>query len=486
MSNQSRNAIRVRFAPSPTGHLHVGGARTAIFNWLFAKARDGVFVLRIEDTDVERSTPESEVALADDLRWLGLEWHEGPDKAGPFGPYRQSERQERYVGAATELVEQGRAYPCFCTDEELETKRKAAIDAGKPPQYDGTCRRLGADEVKARRSARIPEVIRFRVPAGTVTFGDLIRGPVAFDANTVGDFVLLRSTGHPTYNFAAVVDDHAMAITHVLRGEEHLPNTLRQILIYRALGASLPEFGHLPLILAEDRSKLSKRHGASSVGELREIGILPHAVLNYLVLLGWSHPEGREVLSLDELVTSFSLDRVNKSAAIYDRKKLLWMNSQYIRSEPIDSLFEAADRYFPEEIVAAYSDSDRRVMLHLLQDGIETLSDLRGAVAPFRNQPVMEDEAVAVLESSGASTVLARVEAALPGLPERFTAEEFKEMMKGVGKTTGMKGKDLFFPVRAALTGSLHGPDLASIAALRGREHGLRLVRRAREMSGAD
>jgi glutamyl-tRNA synthetase len=461
--------IRVRFAPSPTGYLHVGGARTAIFNWLFARHHGGAFVLRIEDTDQERSTRESEHSLLEDLRWLGLDWDEGPDAGGPYGPYRQSERLDLYQKSAAAIVAAGGAYPCFCTDEALEAKRQDAIRRGVPPQYDGTCRDLTPEAVAARRQAGTPEVVRFRVPEEEIViFDDIVRGSVEFATKTVGDFVLMRSNGHPTYNFAAAHDDHMMRITHVLRGEEHLPNTLRQILIYRALGGTLPHFAHLPLILAEDRSKLSKRHGASSVGELMNMGFLSDAVVNYLVLLGWSHPDSKEVVTRKELTDAFTLERVNKSAAVYDPKKLRWMNGQYVRAMSLDDLCAAAERFLPEDIRAAYSSDDRREILRLLHDSIESLGDLDSLCAPFRTPPVMEPEAVPELTSETGRTVLAAFAERLAALGEPLTAEAFKALMKEVQKATGIKGKALFFPVRAALTGSVHGPDLAGIAALRG------------------
>ncbi|MFQ5512608.1 MAG: glutamate--tRNA ligase [Candidatus Krumholzibacteriia bacterium] len=469
----------MRFAPSPTGFLHVGGVRTAIFNWLFARHTEGTFVLRIEDTDVARSTKESEVSLIDSLRWLGLDWDEGPDRGGAVGPYRQSERESVYRSHAQAFVEKGVAYPCFCTDDILRTRKEEARAQGRPPQYDGTCRSLGPGEIAERRAQGLPEAVRFRVPDEVIRFDDLIRGDVNLASGMVGDFVLLRSNGRPTYNFAAVVDDHAMNITHVLRGEEHLPNTLRQILIYHALGANVPRFGHLPLILAEDRSKLSKRHGTSSVADLEAQGYLPGAVVNYLALLGWSHPQGKEVLSMDELVESFSLDRVGKSAAVYDRKKLSWMNGQHIRRKPVDELFPYADRYFTDDIRVLYDENGRREILRLLQDAIENLADLDAVCAPFRSPLEIDAEALAELKTADARPVLASLAEELEKIGDDLTAPVFKDMMKSVGRSTGIKGKQLFFPVRAAITGAVHGPDLAGVAAVKGRGVLLDLIERA-------
>jgi glutamyl-tRNA synthetase len=478
MSGQS---VRVRFAPSPTGSLHVGGARTAIFNWLFARHEGGSFILRIEDTDVERSTVESEASLLDDLRWLGLDWDEGPDAGGRSAPYRQSERLGIYRAHADDLEDSGAAYPCFCPDDLLEAKREEAMARGESPRYDGTCLALSAAEVAKNRAAGVPEVVRFRVPAGTVRFHDLVRGDVEMATEMVGDFVLIRSSGLPTYNYAAAVDDHAMGVTHVLRGEEHLSNTLRQILIYEAFGFALPEFGHLPLILAEDRSKLSKRHGGSSLGELRKDGFLPGAVFNYLVLLGWSHPEEKEVISVEELIALFSLERVSRSPSVYDREKLRWMSGQYIRRSGVNALFPAADPFFPPGIRKDYDEGQRKRILELLHEKIETFSDLPVKCAPFEAVPEYEEDAVTVLTSPDALPVIEDLERRLRSHGGDLAGTEFKAIVEETGRATGRKGRALYFPVRAALTGAIHGPDLAGLAELRGRESVLGLLVRARQ-----
>ena len=305
--------LRVRFAPSPTGSLHIGGARTALFNWLFARRQNGAFVLRIEDTDLERSTGESARGIVSGLRWLGLDWDEGPETGGAYGPYFQSQRLGLYTEAANRLLEQGLAYYCYCTQEELAERRQDAMRAGRAPRYDGRCRLLSREErVRLEREGRRP-ALRFHIPPDGVTVvPDAIRGEVVFSHEVLDDFIIMKSNGLPAYNFACVVDDASMKISHVLRAEEHLSNTPRQILIYRALGEPLPVFAHLTMILAPDRSKLSKRHGATSVQEFCEQGFLPEALLNYLALLGWS-PEGEEeIMSLPEIVRQFSLERVEK------------------------------------------------------------------------------------------------------------------------------------------------------------------------------
>ncbi|HEY8847841.1 MAG TPA: glutamate--tRNA ligase, partial [Thermoanaerobaculia bacterium] len=323
--------VRVRFAPSPTGHLHVGGARTAIFNWLFARHHRGTFIVRIEDTDVERSTRQSEQMVLDDLRWLGLQWDEGPDVGGPDAPYRQSERVERYGEIARQLLARGVAYRCFCTEETLEAKRKKAEAESRPPHYDLTCYRLSPQEVSTKLAMWTPFALRFHVPDdGDVTIDDMIRGAVTWKKESLGDFILVRSDGLPTYNFSVVVDDHDMEITDVIRAEEHLTNTHRQMLIYRALDWSVPRFAHVSLILGQDRTKLSKRHGATSVSAYAEEGFLSEAMVNYLTLLGWSSPDSREIFTQIYAIEHFSLDRVNSAPAVFDPQKFEWLNAQYI------------------------------------------------------------------------------------------------------------------------------------------------------------
>ena len=481
MSDSSN--IRVRFAPSPTGYLHVGGARTALFNWLYARKTGGVFVLRVEDTDVERSTAESESSLVDDMRWLHLQWDEGPDVGAEYGPYRQSERGKIYRGALDKLIEKGIAYPCFCTDDILQQKKERAQKDGRPPQYDGTCRELSTDEVAAKRAAGEPEALRFRVPAGKMVFEDTVRGTIEMDTDMVGDFVLMRSNGLPTYNFAASVDDAHMKISHVLRGEDHLNNTLRQILIYNALDEPHPIFAHVPLILAEDRSKLSKRHAASSVGELRKNGYLPDAVMNYLVLLGWSHPEGKEKMTRDEMMHAFSLDRINKSAAIFDIKKLKWMNGLYIREMELDALFPLADAYFNETVKSVYDEPARREIVVILQDSLETLSDMDEQTAIFAHDVTCDEEARELLSTDGAREVLKGVIVELNRTSAELVPDAFKVALKAAGKAAGKKGKELFWPVRAALTGSVHGPDLARVAAVKGKDAVLNLLQKGLEFS---
>src|SRR5215831_11529379 len=329
--------MRVRFAPSPTGALHVGNVRTAVFNWLLARGSGWTFILRIEDTDLERSTRESEASMLDDLRWLGLDWDEGPDIGGSHGPYRDSERLHLYQSYATELLNAGAAYYCFCSTAQLEADRAAAVAAGLPAIYPGTCRRLPPEQTQARIAAGERRAIRFRVPEGRdVTFVDVVRGEVRFPGDVIGDPVIVRGDGNPAYNFAVVVDDALMEITHVVRGEDHISNTPRQILLYEALGFTPPQFAHLALVMGPDHSPLSKRHGSTSVAEFRAKGYLPEALVNYLALIGWSPGNDDELLPVDELARRFSLDRVGVSAGIFDEEKLAWVNRHYLKmADPV-------------------------------------------------------------------------------------------------------------------------------------------------------
>jgi nondiscriminating glutamyl-tRNA synthetase len=448
---------------------------------LFARHNQGALVLRIEDTDVERSTRESEASLIEDLEWLGVDWDEGPVKGGEYGPYRQSERLELYQAAAVELIERGLAYPCFCTDEMLERKKKEAIESGKSPHYDGSCRGLAPDKIAAKRKQNIPEAIRFEVPEGKVTFDDVVRGAVELDTGMVGDFVIIRSNGLPTYNFAAAYDDHHMKITHVLRGEEHLPNTLRQMLIYRSMDAEPPVFGHVPLILAQDRSKLSKRHGASSVGELRAKGYLPGAAVNYLLLLGWSHPDDKERLSRQEMIDSFSVDRISKTAAAYDPVKLGWMNGLYIRDLSLDEWVSVTREFLPQAIKRRYDADEQKEILDLLKEKVEVLEDLDRLTDVFEDDVCYDDEAAELLKKESSVRVLTALQSELVTVTGPWSPETVKAAIKSAGERTGNKGKDLFFPVRAAITGKLHGPDLARVAALKGKDSVARLVARALE-----
>src|SRR5688572_5505168 len=341
--------MRVRFAPSPTGHLHVGNARTALFNWLLARGQNGTFILRIEDTDLERSTRESEQAILDDLRWMGLQWDEGVEVGGPYGAYRQTERMQSYVDHTERLIREGKGYCCFCSPETLEAHRKAQLTAGLPPKYAGTCRNIPADDAARRKANGEKPVVRLKVPEGrNVTFNDVVRGEVTFHTDVIGDPVLVRSDGIPAYNFAVVIDDALMKVTHVIRGEDHISNTPRQILLYEAYGYTPPVFAHLSLVMGPDHAPLSKRHGATSVKEFRDRGYLPEALANYLALIGWSPGDGEELLPMEELARRFRLEGVGRSAGVFDVEKLAWVNRHYLKQAAPDRLARLAIPYLQQ------------------------------------------------------------------------------------------------------------------------------------------
>lgn len=458
--------MRVRFAPSPTGRLHVGNARTALFNWLLARGQGGTFVLRIEDTDAERSTRASEDGILEDLRWLGLTWDEGPDAGGHAGPYRQSERPALYAAHAQALIEAGHAYWCFCSAAQLEQERAAALAAGAPPKYSGRCRGLSRDAAEARRAAGEPAAIRFAVPQGReVVFDDQVRGAVNFDTGVIGDFVIVRSDGGPAYNFAVVVDDALMAITHVIRGEDHISNTPRQLLIYEALGFAPPAFAHLSLVLGPDHAPLSKRHGATSVHEFRARGYLPEALVNYLALLGWSPGDGEELMTMDEMARRFDIARVSHSAAVFDTDKLAWMNRHYMKVCEPGRLVDLALPWFasafpdrgpwtpdpgPRAAVAA--------MVTLAVSAVDRLEEIPERVAFVCDW--RRDEARRLVESEpdGTRVVAAFTEAIAGAGP--LTKDTFRAAAARVREATGIKGRALFHPIRVAVTGLESGPEL--------------------------
>jgi nondiscriminating glutamyl-tRNA synthetase len=431
--------IRVRFAPSPTGHLHVGGARTAIFNWLFAKHHGGTFIIRVEDTDQARSTAESETMVLDDLRWLGLLWDEGPDIGGPHAPYRQSERVARYGEVARELIARGIAYRCYCTEEELEAKRKIAEAENRPPHYGLKC------WIDRRDDESASHAIRFHVPDdGDVTIDDAIRGEVTWKRESLGDFILVRSDRLPTYNFSVVVDDHDMEITDVIRAEEHLTNTHRQVLIYRAMEWPIPRFAHVSLILGQDRTKLSKRHGATSVSAYAEAGFLADAMVNYLTMLGWSAPDGRDVFDRDYAIANFALDRVNSAPAVFDPQKFEWLNGQYIHAMSATSLL-------PLVVSAIHYEAPwLEEAIDVVKTSVHLLPQFREAIR------FVTDYTPPEIDRNFATAVAAD----LREHGEPRDADAVKAMNDRLKKSTGLKGKDLFMPLRLMLTGMDHGPEL--------------------------
>jgi len=461
--------IRVRFAPSPTGHLHIGSARTALFNWLYARSFNGVYVLRIEDTDRDRSTETFEHSIVEDLAWLGLAWDEGPDIGGPHGPYRQTERMAAgmYERRAQTLLESGRAYHCFCSAEELEAERAAALAKSEMPKYSGKCRALSDTQRQALIDEGRAPTIRFAVPPGErIAFDDIIRGGLEFQTGVIGDFIILRQDGSPTYNFAVVVDDLDMEITHVLRGEDHITNTARQMLLFEALGAEPPVFGHFSMILGPDKAKLSKRHGAAAVGDYRREGYISEAIINYLALLSWSSPTGAEVLRLDELIREFSADRVSKSPAIFDAAKLKWLNGQHIRRLDPVALTNLVLPYLvdkglvePEEIASGFERLAR--VVEGVQTNLEVLPDIVGCVKIF-GAVIYDDETAARLREPSARKVMAAFSAALERVDD-IDKDGAKALITSVSeglKAEGVKGKEIFQTMRLALTGALSGPEL--------------------------
>jgi len=468
---------RTRFAPSPTGSLHVGGARTALFAWLKAKKEGGDFIVRVEDTDTARSTRESEEEVLKDLEWLGLKWEEGPVVGGDKGPYRQSERMTTglYQELAQQLMDAGHAYPCFCTQEELDKKRAAAEALGENPQYDGTWRDADPAEVKAKMDAGEPYTVRFKVPRGKkVTIQDQVRGEVTWDVQaTVGDFILLRSGGMPVYNFCVAVDDATMQVSDVIRAEEHLTNTVRQVLILEALGFVVPSYAHLALVLGEDRSKLSKRHGATSVNQFRLEGFLPQAMINYLCLLGWNDGTDQEIYTVDELVEAFTLDRITKSPAVFDQKKLRWINGQHLRALPEEELSALLTAQFGEAktlvVDAPSAAAFVGAVSKMVAEKVELVNDaeplVRDALAYPLAETLASDAAKAFVDDAsvlevGNAVLAAHKAGELPALDANDFEGSWKKWVKAAGKELGRKGKGLFMPLRIVMTGRMAGPDI--------------------------
>jgi len=467
--------VRVRFAPSPTGYLHLGGVRTALFNWLFARHYQGKFILRIEDTDLERSDLASEGTIINSLHWLGLDWDEGPEVGGEYGPYRQRERLKIYQQYADKLIQEDKAYYCYCSEEELEAKREQALREKRRPGYDGKCRNLTASEREQLKNAGRKPVIRFKIPTlrGKIVVNDLIRDKVEFPSEVLYDFVIIRSDGVAAYNFAVVIDDHLMKITHVIRGDDHLSNTPKQILLYQTLGFDLPQFAHLPMILGQDGARFSKRHGAISIEVYHELGYLPEAIINYLALRGWSPTiEGKEICSIDELVKDFSLDRVVKSPAIFDLDKLKWMNGHYIRGADLNRLTKLAIPYLKKKgWLSCCGDFEwLTTVVDLVKDHLNCLSEITAHVDYLFNSEIsLEDGAKEILKEEKTAQVLDCFSNKLDQM-ERIVPEKITEMIKAVGKETGTNGKELFMPIRVALTGKIHGPELPRIIAVLGKE----------------
>jgi glutamyl-tRNA synthetase len=477
--------VRVRFAPSPTGSLHIGGARTALFNWLFARHNHGTFILSIEDTDQQRSTPESLAAILDGLKWLGIDWDEGPEVGGEYGPYNQMARLEIYRREAKGLLATGAVYKCFCTPDELTAMREEAREKKAAPRYDGRCRNLTPSDVAERETKGIQYVLRVRVPSGTTEFDDVVRGRIAFDNSEIDDFIIFRSDATPTYNFSVSVDDLAMRITHVIRGEDHISNTPKQIILLRAMGAEPPLYGHVSLIMGEDGSRLSKRHGATAVAAYDAMGYLPEAMMNYLALLGWSPKDNREIMTREEIVRDFDIADVSKTAAIFSPDKLQWMNGQYIRTLGDEQL---ADRVAPFLVKAGLMTEGGRQSHHdwlvklarATKERLHLLTDIVGyADYFFRDFEGYDAGGVKKQWSKPmAKKVLSDLSEILRDC-EPFTAQTIEARCRGYIERDGLKLGDLVHPARLALTGKTISPGFFETVELLGKQKTLTRLKKA-------
>jgi glutamyl-tRNA synthetase len=466
---------RVRFAPSPTGYLHVGGARTALFNWLYARRHGGIFVLRIEDTDVERSSADMVTGILDGLRWLGLTWDEGPVTGGPHAPYFQSERLDRYRDAAARLLAGGHAYTCYCEPERLRAERERAERRGDAWQYDRACLRLTADERRAHDAAGTPHAVRFKVPEGRTGFDDAVHGRIEFDAANLEDFVILRSDRHPTYHLSVVVDDVDMEITDVIRGDDHISNTPKHVLLFEALGAQVPRFAHVPLILGADKKRLSKRHGATSVMEYARQGYLPEAMVNFLALLGWSPGDDREVMPVAELIERFALDGISGGNAVFNTEKLEWMNAQYLARMPLDLLAEMVRPLLAEAgldgspVVQDFARFHR--LLELLRPRARRLTDFVEQARPLLTETV-EYEREAIEKHFSLPGMADHVSSLADGLRSvsAFDEPHVENVVRGTAVERGIKAGPLIHAVRVALTGRTTSPGLFELIVLLGRD----------------
>lgn len=475
--------IRVRYAPSPTGHLHIGNARTALFNYLFARHNDGEFIIRIEDTDLKRNIEGGEKSQLENLAWLGIDWDESPENPGKYGPYRQSERRDVYQPLIDQLLMSNLAYKCYCTSEELEAEREAQRARGEMPHYSGKCANLTPEEQAEKEAQGLEPVIRFRVPRNTsFTFEDMVKGEISFESDNVGgDFIIQKRDGMPTYNFAVAVDDHLMKITHVLRGDDHIANTPKQLMIYDAFGWPRPTFGHMTLIInTETGKKLSKRDESilQFIEQYRELGYLPEAMFNFIALLGWSPVGEDEIFPQDELIKIFDTDRLSKSPAAFDQKKLEWVNNHYIKAMDLDKLTELCLPYLikagkvEENPTPERKDWVKRVV-SLYQPQMSYAAEITEVSSLFfQDHLELDDAAKEVLAGEGVSTVLAAFKAQLESL-EIVDAANVLASIKAVQKETGIKGKNLWMPIRVAVSGVTHGPELPETVEILGKEKAL-------------
>lgn len=475
--------VRVRFAPSPTGWLHVGGARTALYNFLFARKHNGQFILRIEDTDRSRSTEEAIKKIIEDLKWLGLEWDEGPERGGPFGPYRQTERAQIYDKFLKKLLDSGNAYFCFCTPEELERQREDALKKKISFRYNRRCRDLSFEEQERMRKLNPTPAVRFKTPlSGEIVVKDRVRGEVRFDLSQLDDFIIARADGTPTYNFAVVVDDYTMKISHVIRGDDHLSNTPKQILIYKALGSEVPEFAHLSMILGPDKKRLSKRHGATAIFEFRRLGYLPEAMINYLALLGWSFDDKTTIFSLEDLIEKFSLERVSSNPAVFDPEKLSWLNGYWIRQLKDEEL---ARRLLPF-VNERYGEIDARddkylKLIKLTKERIQHLNEFIDwcyfYFVPEKEFTVKEDDLEKLMKNNGVQfiKILTSAKETLEKV-EIWEKGEIEEKLRAMVEKFGLKAKQVFQPIRLAATGRLVSPPLFESLEILGKEKTLKRI----------
>jgi glutamyl-tRNA synthetase len=458
--------VRVRFAPSPTGYLHIGGARTALFCYAFAQSLGGKTILRIEDTDISRSEAQFEEQMIKDLQWLGLEFDEGPHVGGDYGPYRQSERLHFYQQKALMLLEAGKAFYCFCKEEDLNTRRDLAKQEGSSQHYDGHCRKYTLKEAREKLEREGSAAIRFKMPERSFFFHDEIRGDVTFPTGMIGDFVIIRSDGMPVYNYCCVVDDWMMNMTHVIRAEEHLPNTLRQLALYEAFEASPPVFAHVSLLIGKDRQKLSKRHGAVSVSKYREDHYLPEALVNYLFLLGWSHPQEKDIFSLKEVCDVFDLRRMTKSPAIFDEEKCQWVNGQYLRAlTPLELVERAKQVFSSQHIFFRQTEDWQRKCLELFKNHIQMFHELHPLVEElFVEHLSLEKDVCDMISSDGGQIIYAYLSEDVNkryGQEQRyFSDEQWDVWSEYLKREKQLKGKVLFMGLRSVVTGRLHGPEL--------------------------
>ncbi|MFA5629519.1 MAG: glutamate--tRNA ligase [Dehalococcoidales bacterium] len=482
------NNIRVRYAPSPTGYPHVGNIRTALFNWLFARHHGGSFIVRIEDTDVARTVEGAVESILEGLRWLEIDWDEGPEVGGKFGPYVQSERLDKYLAAVKKLIEQGDAYYCYCTPERLDEMRNEQMKNKQPPGYDRHCRDLSVTENTFKWMSGIKRVVRFRTPvSGKTTFHDIIRGDVTFDNSTIDDFVILKSDGYPTYHLASIVDDNEMKITHVLRAEEWLSSTPRHLLMYKAMGYNPPEFAHLPMLLGTDRSKLSKRHGSVSIMEYKEQGYLPEAMVNFLSLLGWSLDGKTELMTVKEIIKNFTLGRVNSTGAIFNVEKLDWMNGVYVRNlqteEFATRVMPFLERDLPAEVKRPLSLEYVTQIVPLVQERVKKLGEIAELTDFFFNENLEYDPNILVAKKTTRETTKIMLETALAELGElaEFTDESLENVLRPMAEKLEVKTGQLFGTLRSATTGKEVAPPLFQTMVVLGKE---RCIKRIGEALG--